>query len=427
MSLDLTIQELADADTERLIHRVQATSPDVDMAVQGIHRLIEQGGDKSLRELTRRLDGVQVQDLFLDQARWEELAQACPDDVRQSIDGNLARIEAFHALQRPQPQELQVAPGVTLGRRPVAYDVVGCYVPGGRASYPSTVLMTVTPARIAGCKRIIVTTPPRHDGAVDPAVAYAAQAAGATDILLAGGAQAIFALALGTATVPKAGAIVGPGNAYVTAAKRMVSEMVHTDAPAGPSELLVLADASADASHVALDLMAQAEHDPDAQVVLVAPKPVIQGVVAELESRVPEAERRQISEQSLRDHAAFLVADLDAGVAFSNAYGPEHLEIITQDPPAILEHITSAGSVFLGPYAPVSLGDYGSGTNHVLPTMGFSAMRGGLEVADFTKWITWQSCTKEGLQGIGTDVATLARAEGLIAHAEAVERRLEDG
>ena len=270
MSLNIKLQNLAATDVSELVHRVQGTDPEVDMAVQGIHRLVQQGGDKSIRELTRRLDGAQVQDLLLDAETWDELADACPADVRNAIDGNLERIRAFHQAQVGGETVLDVAPGVRLGRRPVPYDAVGCYVPGGRASYPSSVLMTVCPARLAGVPRILVATPPNKDGRVDPAVAYAAKVAGATDILLAGGAQAVFAMALGTTTVPQVQAIVGPGNAYVTAAKRMVSEMVHTDAPAGPSELLVLADATANAAHVALDLMAQAEHDPDAQVVLVA-------------------------------------------------------------------------------------------------------------------------------------------------------------
>ena len=425
MSLGLQIQELAATDVSDLVHRVQGTDPDVDMAVQGIHRLVQQGGDKSIRELTRRLDGASVQDLLLKREVWSDLAAQCPADVQGAIDGNLRRIRAFHEAQVHGETVLDVAPGVRLGRRPVAYTTVGCYVPGGRASYPSSVLMTVAPARLAGVERIVVATPPNKEGAIDPAVAYAAKAAGATDILLAGGAQAVFALALGTETVPQAQAIVGPGNAYVTAAKRMVSEMVHTDAPAGPSELLVLADATADAGHVALDLMAQAEHDPDAQVVLVSTDAgLAEAVVAELERRVPDAARADIITKSLQDNGAFFVAPLDPAIDFTNAYAPEHLEIITQDPEAILTRIQNAGSVFLGPNAPVSLGDYGSGTNHVLPTMGFATLRGGLAVDDFRKWVTWQSCTPDGLAQVASDVATLARAEGLIAHAEAVEQRV---
>lgn len=422
----MNVETLASADVGTLLHRVQAVDPDIDVAVQGILHLIQQGGDASLRELTKRFDGADLAEPFLDHETWLEQASACPADVRAAIDRNLERIRAFHARQVGAEDTFDVAPGVRLGRRPIPYEAVGCYVPGGRASYPSTVLMTVAPARLAGVPDIIVATPPRRDGTIDPAVAYAAKVAGAGRILRAGGAQAVLAMALGTDAVPKVQAIVGPGNAYVTAAKRLAGDTVWTDAPAGPSELLVLADGDADPARIAWDLLAQAEHDPDAQVVLVTTSTrLAQDVAAQLEALVPKAERRAVIEASLRDHGALLVAaDLDEAIGFCNDYAPEHLEIHTADPMAVLARIRNAGSVFVGPDAPVSLGDYGSGTNHVLPTMGFAATRGGLSVDDFRKWITWQSCTPAGLEAIGPDVAALARAEGLVGHAEAVERRL---
>jgi histidinol dehydrogenase len=286
--------------------------------------------------------------------------------------------------------------------------------------------MTVTPARIAGCKTILVATPPRSDGTLDPVVLYAAKAGGATHVLRAGGAQAIAALAHGTAKIPRVQAIVGPGNAYVTAAKQLVAGLVHTDAPAGPSELLVVADRTAKPSEVALDLLAQAEHDPDAQVLLVATdRKLADAVRRELEERLPDARRREVIEASLRDHAALLVAkDLSEALEFANDYAPEHLTLMVRNPAAALAKVRNAGSVFLGRHAPVSLGDYGSGTNHVLPTMGHARVRGGLSVEDFRKWVTWQEVTPAGLRRIGPAVATVARAEGLIAHAEAVEERL---
>ncbi len=417
---------LADSDSQCFLQRAQQVPAEVQEVAWRIIEEIRVGGDDALADLTEQLDGARLGTPWLSDDAWRDLAAQCPADVRAAIDGNLARIHAFHARQAGVEDRFDVVPGITLGRRPVPYRSVACYVPGGRASYPSTVLMTVTPACIAGVEDIIVVTPPRKDGTIDPAVAYAAKAAGASRILLAGGAQAIAAVVLGTPSITPVATVVGPGNAYVTAAKQILSDRVRIDSPAGPSELLVLADKSADAAHVALDMIAQAEHDPDAQVLLVTDDPALAAAVAEaLAALVPDAPRRDIIEASLRDHGAILIADdWDEAVRFADAYAAEHLEIISQDPHAELARIRDAGSVFLGPWAPVSLGDYGSGTNHVLPTMGFARLTGGLGVDNFRKWITWQQLTRDGLQSIAADVACLADAEGLHGHAEAVRRRL---
>lgn len=417
---------LSNIDEERFLQRAKQVPAEVSEVAWRIIEEIRTGGDMALAELTEQLDGVRLASPWLDEATWDALAVQCPADVRAAIDGNLARIHAFHARQAGSEDRFDVTPGVTLGRRPVAYRSVACYVPGGRASYPSTVLMTVAPATIAGVADIIVVTPPRKDGSIDAAVAYAARSAGASRILLAGGAQAIAAVVLGTESIEPVASVVGPGNAYVTAAKQILSDRVRIDSPAGPSELLVLADKSADAGHVALDMMAQAEHDPDAQVILVTDDAALaDDVAAALERRVPSAARKDIIEASLAAHGAILLADdWDRAVAFADAYAAEHLEIISQDPHADLARIRDAGSVFLGPWAPVSLGDYGSGTNHVLPTMGFARLTGGLSVDNFRKWITWQEVSKAGLAAIAADVTTMAKAEGLHAHAEAVRGRL---
>jgi histidinol dehydrogenase len=424
----LPVEPLADIDWGRFTQRAQAMDSDVASKAHAIVDSIRDQGDAALRRWTKSLDGVDLEDPFVSRADWLSGIRQVPHEVRQAVDQNLARIRAFHRLQAGKEQRLTVAPGVKLGRRPVPFEAVGCYVPGGRASYPSTVLMTVAPARIAGCTTIIVATPPRKDGTVDPVVLYAAKAAGATHVLRAGGAQAIAALAYGTDRVPAVGAIVGPGNAYVTAAKQRVASAgrVHTDAPAGPSELLIVADRTAKPDEVALDLLAQAEHDPDAHVLLVATDATLAAKVrGELVARLPETARRAIIEASLRDHGAILVAaDLAEALEFTNGHAPEHLTLMVRNPQAALARIRNAGSVFLGRHAPVSLGDYGSGTNHVLPTMGHARVRGGLSVDDFRKWMTWQDVTPAGLRRIGPAVATLARAEGLVAHAEAVERRL---
>lgn len=422
----LPIQPLQSADTKRLIDRAQAVPSEVAARAAAIVADVRQRGDAALRHWTRELDGCDLADPFVSDRAWREAAAKVPKPLQAAIRRNLQRIEAFHQLQVGSAQTLSTAPGLKLGRFPVPLEAVACYVPGGRASYPSTALMTVAPARLAGVKRIVVVTPPRSDGSVDPVVLFAAKAAGATHVLRAGGAQAISALAYGTASIAAVQAIVGPGNAYVTAAKALVSSLVRTDAPAGPSELLILADTSAHADEVALDLLAQAEHDPDAQVILVSTSQILaQQVREELLRRLPATARAKIIEASLRDHGALFVApDLASALSFSNAYAPEHLTLMLQAPRAALAQIRNAGSVFLGRHAPVSLGDYGSGTNHVLPTLGHARTRGGLGVEDFRKWVTWQEATPEGLRAIGADIAAVAHAEGLIAHAEAVEERL---
>ena len=423
----LTPQRLGTVDRTRFIDRARGLDPQVQQRAHAIVRDVTANGDDALRRWTKELDGCDLPDPFLAKTAWDDLAAQCPADVQQAIQGNLSRIEQFHARQVGRPDEVEVAPGVHLGRRAVPHQVAACYVPGGRASYPSSVIMTVIPARLAGVPRILVVTPPQADGTIDPAVAYAARFAGATDILLAGGAQAIAACANGTKRVPRADCIVGPGNAYVTAAKAMVATRVWTDAPAGPSELLVLADGTADPAFIASDLVAQAEHDPDAQCLLVTDSNDLAAAVAtELAAQTAMAERKDIITRSLLDHGALLVADSMAeAIRFADDYAAEHLEVQCKDARAVADRIRNAGSIFIGPYAPVPLGDYGSGTNHVLPTMGNARIRGGLSVEDFRKWVTWQEVTASGLAAIADDVITLADAEGLHAHADAVRRRLE--
>ncbi len=421
----IDVQRLADIDANAVCNRRQSRNEAVAQDVARIVADVRTEGDAALQRWTESLDGVRLEQPFLDRNKWDAGAAACPADVRAAIDGNLQRIRTFHAEQVPRASTMEVTPGVTLGRRPVPLARAACYVPGGRASYPSTVLMTVVPAALAGVERIIVVTPPGADGAVDPAVLYAAKAAGATDILRAGGAQAIAALALGTEQVPRVDCIVGPGNAYVTAAKQQLQSEVRIDSPAGPSELLVLADASANAQWIAADMVAQAEHDPDAQCILLATDEALaQAVAEELPARARAASRSETILASLQQHGLIATAGASDLVAFANDYAAEHVEIHTTNASALAQQIRNAGSIFIGPYAPVPVGDYGSGTNHVLPTMGYAATTGGLGVEDFCKWVTWQELTLEGLHSIRSDVVTLARAEGLHGHADAVEARL---
>lgn len=412
---------LADADLDRLLHRGERTDADLRDQVAEIMQDVRAGGDDALRRWTRTLDGADLPDPFLGESEWRDGAAECPAEVRVAIDAACSRIRSFHELQAVGEQTLEPLPGLRLGRRPVPYAGVACYAPGGTARYPSSVLMTVVAARIAGVARILLVTPPDAGGRVDPSVLYAAQAAGATRVLRAGGAQAVAALAWGTTRIQPVDAIVGPGNAYVTEAKRQAARRVHVDAEAGPSELLVVADAVADPDRIALDLVAQAEHDADARVVLVATDAALADrVAARLAHHATHAGRHAIVQASL-DHAALLVAsDLDEALRFSDRYAPEHLSLQVADPEAALGHVQHAGSVFLGPHTPVALGDYGCGTNHVLPTRGQARLRGGLCVDDFRKWITWQRADADALAALAPDVRTLARAEGLPAHGASV-------
>jgi histidinol dehydrogenase len=400
-----------------------AFSRDVSDAVAGIYQEIAVDGDAAVRRLSKKFDGVDITDLFVSNADWADGIERVSAPLRQAIANNLGRIRAFHEAQQVPDMQMETAPGLTLGRKRVPYQSVACYVPGGRASYPSTVLMTATLAKIAGVADIIIATPPGSDGTVNPAVLYAAKLAGATRILRVGGAHAIAAFALGTETVPRVQAIVGPGNQYVTAAKSLAG--CHTDAPAGPSELLVLADETALAAKVCWDLLAQAEHDPDAQVLLVTTSKELASQVKEnVAVEANQAQRAGIIAAALENGVILVAKSMAEAVSFSNRYAPEHLEIFTANPEETFSQITAAGSVFLGENTPVSLGDYGSGTNHVLPTMGQAALRGGLSLDDFCTTITWQTATKAGLSAVASDITILADSEGLQMHAEAVRRRL---
>jgi len=320
----------------------------------------------------------------------------------------------------------EVAPGVSVGQKIAPLDSVGAYVPGGRASYPSSALMNVIPAKVAGVSRIVVCTPPKPDGSITPLTLVAADMAGADEIYKVGGAQAIAAMGLGTESLERVQKIVGPGNVYVTAAKMLMRGSVEIDFPAGPSEVLILADRTADPGVIAADMIAQGEHDPRSISVLVSLDDLLAcAVIEELSIQAAGAARREIVEQSLEHSAVLVAGDMDEALDFCNAFAPEHLEIITKDPMAVLRYIKNAGSVFLGKFTPVAAGDYASGTNHVLPTSGYARVFSGLNVDHFTKKISVQMITDDGLLGLEDTITTLAEAEGLKAHAESVRRRLE--
>ncbi|MCA1798235.1 MAG: histidinol dehydrogenase [Xanthomonadaceae bacterium] len=421
---------LGNAARADLLSRPAFADADLAATVTGILDEVRNEGDAALRRLTARLDGVDLDRLELDEAAIVQGAARLGADDRAAIDAAIATLTAFHDAGRTQPYEMETATGVRCARviRPI--DSVGLYVPGGSAPLPSTVLMLGVPSRLAGNPLRLLCTPPRPDGSVHPAILYAAQACGITRVFRIGGAQAIAALAFGTESVPRVAKLFGPGNAWVTEAKRQVAldpRGAHADLPAGPSELMVVADAGANASFIAADLLSQAEHGPDSQVLLVTDAPALAAAVAaEVGRQLTHLPRRGIASRALAASRALIVSNLDEAMEVANRYAPEHLVIATEHADDRVAAVTNAGSVFLGNWTPEALGDYCSGTNHVLPTYGHARACSGLAVADFEKRITVQRATAAGLRGIGPVAVALARMEGLDAHARAVEVRLDE-
>jgi histidinol dehydrogenase len=411
-----------------LARPAQAARDDTEALVREIIANVRAGGDEALRAYSRRFDGAEPQTFAVGPEEFAQAERALTPEQRAALERAIDNVERFHRAQRPAALTLETLPGVRCERiiRPIS--AVGLYVPAGSAPLPSAVIMLAVPARIAGCPRRVLCTPPRRDGSANPAVLAAAALCGIDSVYKVGGAQAIAALAYGTATVPKVDKIFGPGNSWVTAAKQIVAgdpAGAACDMPAGPSEVLVIADESAPAEFVAADLLAQAEHDPQAQAILLTPsRALAKAVAVEIESQTRSLSRRAILEQSLASSRCIVVADLESAVEVANEYAPEHLIIAAREPRRWLEKVTSAGSIFLGPWSPEPMGDYCSGTNHVLPTYGYARAYSGLSVLDFVKRITVQELSPEGLRALGPVAVTLARLEGLDAHAGAVTRRL---
>jgi histidinol dehydrogenase len=400
----------------------------LDAGVAAIIAEVRSRGDAALADLTRRYDGVAPASLAVGAAEFAAAEAALAPAAHAAIERAIANVTRFHEAQRSPPLSLETSPGVRCERLEVPIGAVGLYVPAGSAPLPSAAIMTAVPARLAGCPTRVLCTPPRRDGGADPAVLVAARRCGVTQVFKVGGAQAIAALAYGTATIPKVDKICGPGNAWVTAAKLQVArdpDGAALDLPAGPSEVLVIADGSARASFVAADLLAQAEHDPAAQVLLVTTSAALaEAVAAEVLLQQATLSRLAITAQALAASRLIVVPDLDTAFAVSNAYAPEHLILAIESPRAWLGRVTAAGSVFLGHWSPESIGDYCSGTNHVLPTYGYARAFSGLSLGDFMKRITVQELTPAGLRDLGPVAATLAGLEGLDGHARAVTLRL---
>ena len=385
-------------------------------------------GDAAVVEFTEKFDNVDLGDSVV--VKVSDLPDPVLDDeTKAAFDVAYANITAFHVAQRNTGDvDVETMPGVRCRRVSRPIGAVGLYVPGGTAVLPSTALMLAIPAKIAGCKTIVLATPPAKDGSVVPEVLYVAKKAGVTHILRAGGAQAIAAMGHGTQTCPKVDKIFGPGNQFVTAAKMMLQNseaMCAIDMPAGPSEVLVMADAGADPTHVAADLLSQAEHGPDSQVVLVVTPDVdLEAITSAVATQAAALPRSEITAKALSHSYAVVVKDLAAACAFSNEYAPEHLIVNVENAESLLCDLDNAGSIFLGRYTPESVGDYASGTNHVLPTYGYSRMYSGVSLDSFIKYMTVQELTKEGLEALGPSVARMAQVEGLDAHRLAVTLRL---
>jgi len=429
----VSIADWAALDAAARVALLARPAVEADAAIRAdaarIIRAVRDGGDDAVHALTRQLDGVDLDDFAVGRDEIDAAAAAIGDTAVAAIDTAIGNVQRFHEAQVPAPIEVDTMPGVSCRRLSHPIDAVGLYVPAGSAPLPSAAVMLAVPAAIAACPVRVMCTPPRPDGRADPAVVVAASRAGVDRIFRIGGAQAIAAMAYGTASVPKVAKLFGPGNAWVTAAKTLVSgdpAGAAIDMPAGPSEVLVIADAAASPAFVAADLLSQAEHGPDSQVILVTTSRTLADAVnAELDAQLGELSRADIASVALGHSRAIVVPDLDTAIEVSNLYAPEHLILQFHAAAEAVPRIRNAGSVFVGPWTPESVGDYCSGTNHVLPTYGFARNYSGLGLDQFLRQMTVQELTRDGLERLGDTVITLAGLEGLDAHAAAVSRRLE--
>ncbi len=380
--------------------------------------------DAALEKYSRQFDNLSLQNILSTKEEWQSVSIS--EDLKQAIEQAYNNIYTFHAAQKEQVLNVETSPGVLCYRKALPIQRVGLYIPGGTAPLFSTLLMLAIPAAIAGCKEIVLCTPPDRNGNIHPAICYTAMRCGIEKIYKIGGAQAIAAMTFGTETIPQVYKIFGPGNSYVTLAKQLVQQYgTAIDMPAGPSELAILADASANPAYLAADLLSQAEHGTDSQVVLVSDKEqILKETNTQLAIQLARLPRKSIAEKALQHSAAVCVPGLTEGMEILHAYAPEHLILACENASAWAEKVQQAGSVFIGHYACESLGDYASGTNHTLPTAGFAKAYSGVSLSSFCTYITFQQVSKEGLQCIGPAVITMAEAEGLQAHAEAVKIRL---
>ncbi len=419
--------ELSYADIQNLVKRPKMDFTAIFGTVQPIIEAVEKNGDDAIRTYTKQFDGVELVDVSLSPSNIE--VNLAPN-VKAAIDTAFNNIVQFHEAQRTERLDIETMPGVKCSRVSRPIERVGIYVPGGTAVLPSTAMMLAIPAMLAGCTTIVLATPPRKDGSIAPEIIYIAQKTGVQKILLAGGAQAVAAMAFGTESIPKVDKILGPGNQFVTAAKMILQNseaQISIDMPAGPSEVLVIADGQANPAFVAADLLSQAEHGKDSQVVLLATSEFdISELNNELNQQLNELSRKEITAQALAKSFAVIVDSLEEAASFSNDYAPEHLIVNIANAEQFVDRIINAGSIFLGNWTPESVGDYASGTNHTLPTYGYAKMYSGVNLSSYQKSITIQTLSENGLRNIGPTVETLAEVEGLDAHKNAVSIRLKE-
>lgn len=399
-----------------------------EKAVSEILNEVMLRGDTALFGYARKFDGAELKSLRVTSDEITDAVRLVSEELKQAIRTAKANIEKFHRSQISNEPVVETMPGVRCWRKSVAIESVGMYIPGGSAPLFSTVLMLGVPAAIAGCKRVVLCTPPSKDGTINPAILFAASECGITEIFKVGGAQAMAAMRNGTETIPAVSKIFGPGNSWVTMAKQLIAkDGFPIDIPAGPSELAVLADETANPAFVAADLLSQAEHGPDSQVVLVSTDcDVIQSVIKEVESQVEKLSRKEIAERALESSCCILMKTFEEAMELINTYAPEHLILACNDAHSLASKVSNAGSVFIGQWSPESAGDYASGTNHTLPTNGNARGWSGVSLDSFVKKITFQELTRDGLQAIGKTVETMAEAEGLSAHRNAVTIRLNN-
>lgn len=415
------------ADWPSLVKRPALDVTTLFDTVRTVLNEVRSEGDTAVKRYEEKFDKVTLSGLQVSEEEIKEARELVSEDLKQAIRTAKANIEKFHASQRFTGQKVETTSGVTCWQKVVAIEKVGLYIPGGTAPLFSTVLMLAVPAYIAGCKEIVLCTPPNREGKVHPAILFAAETAGVSKIFKAGGIQAIAAMAYGTESVPKVYKIFGPGNQYVTAAKQLVSlKDVAIDMPAGPSEVEVIADGTANPDFIAADFLSQAEHGADSQAMLVtSAESIVSPVVDAIQQQLSELSRKDITAKALEHSRIIVLKDEQEVIAFTNMYAPEHLIIQTENYAHIAEQIENAGSVFMGPYTPESAGDYASGTNHTLPTNGYAKAYSGVNLDSFIKKITFQEITAEGIKNLGGTIQTMAGNEQLDAHRNAVTIRLK--
>lgn len=419
-------QSLSENQQDSILERPAiAEGANITTAVAEVIAKVREEGDSALIELTEKFDRVKPESIRVSSQEIKAASERLSESMKSALEQAYANISKFHKAQKPQPVKVETQPGVLCEQVTRPIQKVGLYIPGGSAPLPSTVLMLGVPAKIAGCRKVVLCSPPP----IADEILYVAKLCGIDEVYNVGGGQAVAAMAYGTETVSKVDKIFGPGNAYVTEAKRQVSNDFRgaaIDMPAGPSEVLVIADETADADFIAADLLSQAEHGPDSQVVLVTPSPVIADQVTDaVQRQLKELSRADIAEKALASSLIIISESMTQSVSISNYYGPEHLIVQTKNPRELLPLLDNAGSIFLGDWSPESAGDYASGTNHVLPTYGYTRTYSSLGLADFSKRMTVQELSADGLKNLAPTVVTMAEAEGLDAHKRAVTIRVE--